>query len=192
MQLLLVLLLFSPQSAAEEASASLTAKSLKRSELPDDFPLRILDVGFAVIEVTLENRGAKGLEIDPAEFQAFAPKGRRLESAALTDVVPELVKFHSRTGSPGVHGELYRRRLPYPYGGPHRSPQTGPSVAGPRMVSAGLAAEIRQSLEKHLLQETRLAAGGQVKGFLFFKSRQSGNRLEGGRVVFQELEASLD
>jgi hypothetical protein len=188
---LILLILFAAQTQVE-ASSALTARSLQRSELPDYFPLRVLDIGFAVIEVTLENGASEAMRVDPEQFEAFAPRGRRLEPAALTDVVPELVKFHSRSGGAGMHGEVYRRAPPYPYGGPHRTPQTtGPVTAGPRSVSASLATEIRESLEMHLLQESTLKAGEKITGLLIFKSRQSGNRLAGGRVVFQDLQSPL-
>jgi len=67
--LLISLVLLSAPPQVEEIT--FTVSSVKRSDLPDDFPYQTLDVGFAVLKLKMENLSSQAWTFRPKDVEIF-------------------------------------------------------------------------------------------------------------------------
>jgi hypothetical protein len=177
--LILAVFLFFNSALAE--TVELSASSMRRSDLPNDFPFQVLDVKMAILEVKVRNLSASELEFDPAGLQIRNPKGKEMEQAELTEIVPKLMKYY-RGGQLGVMGEIhvgdprYKDRR-------QQTPTISPK-ANPSSISIDIAPRLRSALEYYGLKKTTIAPGESVKGFVYVKSKKSGGKLAGSKVEF--------
>ncbi len=178
--LLMSLVLLSATPQVEEIT--FTVSSVKRSDLPNDFPFQTLDVGFAVLKLKMENLSSEAWTFRPEEVEFFEGKGKKLDRALPTDIAPKLMKFY-RGGQRGIYGEgysggrpTYRQWEQVPTVEPGRSPGT---------VSAGVGGSLRAVLEHYQVQEVELAPGETAEGFLYLKSNKSGGKLSGSSLRFE-------
>ena len=178
--LLISLVLLSAPPQVEEIT--FTVSSVKRSDLPDDFPFQTLDVGFAVLKLKMENLSSQAWTFRPEEVEVFEGGGKKLDRAVPTDIAPKLMKFY-RGSQRGIYGEGYSGGRPttqewerVPTVEPGRSPGT---------VSAGVGGSLRAVLEHYEVQEVELAPGETAEGFLYLKSKKSGGKLSGSSLRFQ-------
>ena len=158
--LLISLVLLSAPPQVEEIT--FTVSSVKRSDLPDDFPFQTLDVGFAVLKLKMENLSSQAWTFRPEEVEVFEGGGKKLDRAVPTDIAPKLMKFY-RGSQRGIYGEGYSGGRPttqewerVPTVEPGRSPGT---------VSAGVGGSLRAVLEHYEVQEVELAPGETAEGF---------------------------
>ena len=178
--LLMSLVLLSATPQVEEIT--FTVSSVKRSDLPDDFPFQVLDVGFAVLQLKMENRSSETWTFRPEEVEVFERKGKKLDRAIPTDIAPKLMKFY-RGGQRGIYGEGYSGGRPT-----HEQWEQVPTVEpgrSPGTVSAGVGGSLRAVLEHYQVQEVNLAPGETAEGFLYLKSKKSGGKLSGSSLRFQ-------
>ncbi|TDI15588.1 MAG: hypothetical protein E2P05_06455, partial [Acidobacteria bacterium] len=70
--LISVLLLPAPPQIEEIA---FTVSSVKRSELPDEFPFQVLYEGFAILNLKMENRSSEAWTFRPEEVEVFEGGG---------------------------------------------------------------------------------------------------------------------
>lgn len=167
--------------------------SLGRPDLPDDFPLQALEVGFAVLDVHCTNRSSVDARIEPSEIVVMNSKRKRLKQAEATDVTPKVIKYYRRSG--GVHPHAYgevRARDPYPPD-PNRAriEATQPTVGIPGnagRIDAGLGTALRQTLEAYRLKPTLLQPEGRIHGFLYLQSKKHGRELSGGSILVNDME----
>jgi hypothetical protein len=162
--LLISLLLLSATPQVEEIGFEVS--SLKRSELPDDFPFQVLNEGFAVLKLKVENRSSEAWTFLPEEVEVFEGKGKKLDRALPTDIAPKLMKYY-RGSQRGIYGEGYSGGRPtaqeweqVPTVEPGKSPGT---------VSAGVGGSLRALLEHFQVQEITLAPGDTAEGFFYLK-----------------------
>jgi hypothetical protein len=181
-----VLLMTATAGAAE--GVVFEADSVMRRDLPDDFPLHLLDAGFAILRIRLENHTSEAVEFELERIEAFTPRRRRLERALPTEIAPELVKYY-RSGSPGVHGEGYSGWPRYPTDA-HRRRQPGVATA-PGSIDAGAGTRLRETLERYEVKSAVLGPGQSLTGFYYVKSKDSGQKLVGGSLKLGDLAATL-
>ena len=72
--LLISMLLLS--SAPQVDENTFAVSSLKRSDLPDDFPFQVLNEGFAILKLKMENRSSEAWTFRPEEMEVFDGKGK--------------------------------------------------------------------------------------------------------------------
>jgi hypothetical protein len=178
--LLISLLLLSPTPQVEEISFEVS--SLKRSELPDDFPFQVLHEGFAILELKMENRSSQAWTFRPEAVEVFEPKGKKLDRALPTDIAPELMKYY-RGSQRGIYGEGYSGGRPTTQEW-EQAPTVEPGKS-PGTVSAGAGGSLRAVLEHFQVQEVTLAPGETSGGYFYLKSKKSGGKLSGGSLRFQ-------
>ncbi len=77
---------------------------MKRSELPDDFPFQVLNEGFAILKLKMENRSSEAWTFRPEEVEVFERGGKKLDRAIPTDIAPKLMKYY-RGSQRGIYGE---------------------------------------------------------------------------------------
>lgn len=157
---------------------------LKRNQLPDGFPLQVLDSGFAVIRVRIDNGSSQPWGLDPSTFRLSSPKKKRLKRARPTDIAPKLRKFYAGNRK-GIHGEAYggyRRPTPVELG---QAPTIDPNQP-PGTLPADLGTQLRQLLEGFELQPSTLQPGQAVEGLLYYKSKDSGARLYNGELTLED------
>ncbi len=178
--LLISLVLLSAPPQVEEIT--FTVSSVKRSDLPDDFPYQTLDVGFAVLKLKMENLSSQAWTFRPKDVEIFEGGGKKLDRAVPTDIAPKLMKFYRGTQR-GIYGEGYSGGRPttqeweqVPTVEPGRSPGT---------VSAGVGGSLRAVLEHYQVQEVNLGPGETAEGFLYLKSKKTGGKLSGGSLRIQ-------
>jgi len=177
--LISVLLLSAPPQIEE---IGFTVSSVRRSELPDDFPFQVLNEGFAILKLKIENGSSKAWTFRPEEVEVFEGKGKELDRAIPTDIAPKLMKYY-RGSQRGIYGEGYSGGRPtaqeweqVPTVEPGRSSGT---------VSVGVGSSLRAVLEHYQVQEVNLAPGETAEGFFYLKSKKSGGKLSGGSLRFQ-------
>lgn len=185
-----------PEVAMQAAVSStreveLSAKSLQRRDLPDDFPDRVLEVGFAVIEVEVRNvsNGERQLKLE--DIQVISRKNKTLKRALPTEIAPKIFKFYQGSTA-RVHGETYAGLPPYasPRVRNRNSTTIGVTPSRPT-VSAGLGPQLRAVLEHYELKTAPLPAGKSLLGYIYVKSKKTGKKLSGGRVKLGADEASF-
>ena len=178
--LLISLLLLSAAPQIEEIT--LTVSSVRRSDLPDDFPFQVLNEGFAILKLKMENRSSEAWTFRPEEVEVFEGKGKKLDRAIPTDIAPNLMKYY-RGSQRGIYGEGYSVGRPtaqeweqVPTVEPGRSSGT---------VSVGVGGSLRAILEHYQVQKVTLAPGETAEGFFYLKSKKSGGKLSGSSLRFQ-------
>jgi hypothetical protein len=175
-------------AAVGAEGVTLEADSVMRRDLPNDFPLHLLDAGFAILQVRLENHSDDSVEFDVDRVEAYSPRKRRLERALPTEIAPELIKYY-RSGSRDLHGRTESRWPRYPTDAHRRrSPTVG---TGPGMIDAGMGTQLRETLERYEVKSAVLGPGQSLEGFLYVKSKDSGQRLSGGFLKVGERTASF-
>jgi len=181
------------QPGGPAADLEVDAKSLTRSDLPDDFPFQVFDAGYAVLRIRVSNRGTVPLSLDPTLFGIHGPKGKRIDQAPPSEIPPKILK-HYRSGGSAIHGGGYYGypgNYPgaYPPGTvpretvPGSSPTGRPTTSGPRQLDAGTGTMLREKFESFQFKAAELAPGETTEGFVYLRSKDSGNRLAGGYVV---------
>ncbi len=177
--LISLLLLTAPPQIGEIA---FTVSSVKRSDLPDDFPFQVLNEGFAVLKLKMENRSSEAWTFRPEEVEVFERGGKKLDRAVPTDIAPKLMKYY-RGSQRGIYGEGYAG------GQPTREQWEQASTVEPGKgsgtVSAGVGGSLRAVLEQYQVQEVHLAPGETAEGFFYLKSKKSGGKLSGSSLRFQ-------
>ncbi len=171
---LMSLLLLSATPQVEEIG--FTVSSVKRSELPEEFPFQVLNEGFAILQLKMENRSSEAWTFRPEEVEVFEGKGKKLDRALPTDIAPKLMKYY-RGSQRGIYGEGYAGGRPttQEWG---QAPTVEPGKI-PGTVSAGVGGSLRAVLEHYQVQEVNLAPGESAEGFLYLKSKKSGGKLSG-------------
>lgn len=167
------LLLLAAQQVGEVA---FTVSSVKRSELPDDFPYQMLGEGFAILELKIENHSSEPWVFRPEEVEVFEGGKKKLDRALPTDIAPKLMKFY-RGSQRGIYGEGYSGGRPT-----HQEWEQAPTVepgASTGTVSVGVGGSLRAILEHYQVQEIGLAPGETAEGFFYLKSKKSGGKLSG-------------
>ena len=178
--LLISLLLLSASPQIEEISFAVS--SVKRSELPDDFPFQVLNEGFAILNLKMENGSSEAWTFRPEEMEVFESKGQKLDRAVPTDIAPKLMKFY-RGSQRGIYGEGYSGGRPTT-----QEWEQVPTVEPGRRsgtVSAGVGGRFRAALEHHQVQEVELSPGETAEGFFYLKSKKTGGKLSGSSLRFQ-------
>jgi hypothetical protein len=163
--------------------------SMRRQDMPNDFPYQIFQEGFAVLEVRITNQSGEAQQILPEEIKVFGPRKKELKQAQSTEVAPRLLKYYVRSG--GIHPSVYgdaRRGYPYPadpnrarYESQNETTVGVPGQAG--KLDAGTGSELRSKLEEYRLKSVSLEDGGEVHGYLYVRSKKSGAGLSGGYIV---------
>ncbi len=178
--LLISLVLLSAAPQVEEIT--FTVSSVRRSDLPDDFPFQVLNEGFAILKLKMENRSSEAWTFRPEEVEVFEGKGKKLGRAIPTDIAPKLMKYY-RGSQRGIYGEGYSGGRPtaqeweqVPTVEPGRSSGT---------VSVGVGGSLRAILEHYQVQKVTLAPGETAEGFFYLKSKKSGGKLSGSSLRFQ-------
>ena len=180
MTLLISLLLLSATPQVEEIA--FTVSSVKRSDLPDDFPFQVLNEGFAVLQLKMENLSSESWTFRPEEVEVFEGGGKKLDRAVPTDIAPKLMKYYRGTQR-GIYGEGYAGGRPT-----RQQLEQAPTVepgGSSRTVSAGVGGSLRAVLEDFQVQEVNLAPGETAEGFFYLKSKKSGGKLAGSSLRFQ-------
>jgi len=101
--LISILLLPAPPQIEE---IDFTVSSVRRSELPDEFPFQVLYEGFAILNLKMENRSSEAWTFRPEEVEVFEGGGKTLDRAVPTDMAPKLMKYY-RGNQRGIYGEGY-------------------------------------------------------------------------------------
>ncbi len=178
--LLISLVLLSAPPQIEEIA--FTVSSVKRSDLPDDFPYPTLDLGFAVLKLQMENRSSEAWTFRPEEVEVFEGGGKKLDRAVPTDIAPKLMKFY-RGSQRGIYGEGYSGGRPTT-----QEWEQVPTVEPGRRsgtVSAGVGGRLRAALEHYQVQKVELSPGETAEGFFYLKSKKTGGKLSGSSLRFQ-------
>ncbi len=180
--------------------------SLRKKDLPRDFPFQVFQEGFAILGVVVRNDSSADFHLDPEKMEARNHKKKPIERARSTDITPKILKYH-RVGKMGTQGGIHTRST-YPgqdprYGGQDprygrrgnrtrgRTIDVGGGGSGPGVVSAGAAQEVRALLEEYEIQPRNIPAGETVEGFFYLKSKKSGRKLSGQLLLLQKDEASV-
>ncbi|MDA2934191.1 hypothetical protein MYX82_07590 [Acidobacteria bacterium AH-259-D05] len=172
--LLLGILLLSPPPQTEEITFSV--QSLKKSELPDDFPFQVLDQGFAIFKITIENRSPQTWTFQPDQVETVNNKGKALERATVSEITPKVLKLY-RGNLRGIYGEGYSGGRPT-----IRQWDQVPTVsptASAGTISASRAPQLRALLEHYEIKKVDLDPGASYEGFLYLKSKKTGRKLSG-------------
>ena len=158
---------------------SIGVQSLKKSEVPDGFPFQVLDQGFAIFQITIENHSSQIWTLQADQVTAVDPKGKDLKRAAATEITPKIVKLY-RGNIRGIYAEGYSGGRPTT-----RQWEQVPTVspnAGPGQVSVGRAQQLRALLEHYEIHPVEVAPGTTYEGFLYLKSKDTGRKLSGSVV----------
>lgn len=183
-----LLFLFFVSEPGEQVS--IESASLKRRDLPNDFPFQTLDAGFAILSIRIENQSDNLFSFKVEDIAAFGPKNKKLERALPTEITPKILKYYSK-GIPDVHGGVSYGYPGYPRGpGVVRTSPSGPS-GGPGTIDAGTGPRLRSKLEQYEVKSITLQAGESTEGFFYVKSKKSGNFLSGGYVLIEGKKASF-
>jgi len=182
MHVLVLLLALAVGSQAENVNVE--AKSLMKKDIANGFPLLVFESDFAVLEVHIRNDTSEAFDLDLEELKVFSDKGKAIERALPADIAPKLMKFYTG-GSAGVHGEGY-------YGYPRRPTQAemdqSPTVGTPSTVGKVSATRGQESFE---LTSGTVAPGEEASGYVYLKSKKSGNKLNGGHVQLNASRADF-
>lgn len=177
--LISVLLLPAPPQIGEIA---FTVSSVKRSELPDEFPFQVLYEGFAILNLKMENRSSEAWTFRPEEVEVFEGGGKTLDRAVPTDMAPKLMKYY-RGNQRGIYGEGYSGGRPTTQEW-EQVPTVEPGKSS-GTISVGVGSSLRAVLEHYQVQEVNLAPGETAEGFFYLKSKKSGGKLSGSSLRFQ-------
>ena len=168
-----------------EKGIFVSAASLVRRDLPDDFPYQVFHEGFAVVRVQVRNSSSADVfSLDPERMSVHDPKGKTLKRVSAAELTPKMVKYYQGGGGgPGIS-------LTTSAGGPVFSPRQRPygerrttiGGSGPGIIHVGKVKELRELLDHYEIQAVNVAPGQTIEGFFYLKSKKSGNRLIGGQV----------
>ncbi len=173
----LTVMLFSVPLQLEEVRIGV--QSLKKNEVPDNFPFQVLDQGFAIFQITIENHSSEIWTLRADQITAVNPKGENLERAVATEITPKIVKLH-RGNIRGIYAEGYSGGRPTT-----RQWEEVPTVspgAGPGQISVGRAQQLRALLEHYEIHQVDVAPESTYQGFLYLKSKDTGRKLSGSVV----------
>ena len=169
-----------------EKGIFVSAASMVRRDLPDDFPYQVFHEGFAVVRVQVRNASTAGFSLDPERMTVHDPKGKTLKRVSAAELTPKMVKYYrGGGGGPGVS-------LRTSAGGPVFSPRQRPygerrttigGGGGPGIIHVGKVKELRELLDRYEIQAANVGPGQTIEGFFYLKSKKSGNRLIGGQVL---------
>ncbi len=169
-----------------EKGIFISAASLVRRDLPDDFPYQVFHEGFAVVRVQVRNASpTEVFSLDPERMTIHNPKGKTIKRVSAAELTPKMVKYYQGGGGgPGVSlttsagGPVFNpRQRPY---GERRTTIGG--GGGPGIIHVGKVKELRELLDRYEIQAVNVAPGQTIEGFFYLKSKKSGNRLIGGQV----------
>ena len=168
-----------------EKGIFVSAASLVRRDLPDDFPYQVFHEGFAVVRVQVRNASATAFSLDAERMTVHDPKGKTLKRVGAAELTPKMIKYYQGGGGgPGVSlstsagGPVFNpRQRPY---GERRTTIGG--GGGPGIIHVGKVKELRELLDRYEIQAVNVAPGQTIEGFFYLKSKKSGNRLIGGQV----------
>lgn len=166
----------------------LKARSMSKDYLPIGFPTEILDAGFAVIELTIINKGESSMEVSPDRVLTWSPKRKRLSRIQPSKMLPKMMKFYR--GRSGIDGDIYTgSNLPPPPGG-----NPGDATAGSmaRSYSAVALQQLRVILNGYQLKKGSLAGGESIQGYIFVKSKKRGAQLSGGKVAMDQISTVIE
>lgn len=180
----ILLSLLPTQTADFEREIAVEAQFLNRVDLPDDFRFPLLELDFAVLRVRLENNSSDSWSFEEEALEIRDPRGKRLERALLTEIVPKILKSDGyKRSNRGIHGQAgygYPAGHPGAYGNPYAySGGRIGSVSGAKVISATQAQEIRDVLEKHQAASKSLAPGESLEGLIYLKSKKPASQLTG-------------
>jgi hypothetical protein len=160
-----------------------------RKDLPNDFPFQVFDAGFAVVRIRFVNQSGAPVSLEPASMAFYSPKKKELKTAEPTEIAPKILKYYHGSGPVPVHGDVtYGNPYPPSYPNPNIAhargmSRTGTISAGPGKLDAGTGPALRDKLEEYRLKPVTVEPGGEVEGFMYLKSKQSGRALSGGWVI---------
>ena len=174
--LLAASLLFQPLQV-KDVTASI--QSLKKGDTPDGFPFQVLDQGFAIFEITIENHTTDTWIFQADQVTAADPKGKVLERATVSEITPKVLKLY-RGNMRGIYGEGYSGGRPTTQ--QWEDVPTVTPTAGPGQISVGRAQQFRELLEHYAIHEVEIAPDTIYHGFLYLKSKNTGRRLSGSVV----------
>ena len=185
-----LILLIALVAGSQAGNVSIEAESVTKKNTADGFPLLAYETGFALLEIRIKNNSSEAFSIDLEELKVFSEKGKEIDRALPTDIAPKLVKFYTG-GAAGVHGEMYSGYPRRPTQAEmNRAPTAGtPSTVG--KVSASKGQEIRSLLESFELTSGIVAPGEEASGYIYLKSKKSGNKLSGGHILLNTLRADF-
>ena len=167
-----------------EKGVFVSAASLVRRDLPDDFPYQVFHEGYAVVRVQVRNASTAGFSLAPERMTVHDPKGKTLKRVSAAELTPKMVKYYQ--GGGGGPGVSLRTSAGGPVFNPRRRPYgertTTIGGGGPGIIHVGKVKELRELLERYEIQTLTVAPGQTVEGFFYLKSKKSGNRLIGGQV----------
>ena len=173
---------------ASGAQLEITVQSLRRADLPNNFPFQILNEGFAVLRVALRNPSEVESALDFSGFSFRGPGNKKLKRALPTEITLKLIKYY-QGGSLGIHGEVIVGRRPSP-----ADLRRAPTVSGDRTgtsIDVSTGSRLRAILENFELSEEPLAGGEAREGFIYLKSKKSGTRLRGSSIQLQDSQATI-
>lgn len=185
-----LILLLALVTGSQGGNVSIEAESVTKKKTAAGFPLLVYETGFAVLEVRIKNSSSEDFSIDLEKVKVFSEKGKQIDRALSTDIAPKLTKFYTG-GSAGVHGEMYSGYPRRPTQAEmNRAPTVGtPSTVG--KVSASKGQEIRSLLESFELTSGTVAPGEETSGYIYLKSKKSGNKLSGGHLLLNTVRADF-
>ncbi len=164
----------------------LKARSMLKGTLPIGFPTEILDAGFAVIELTIINKGESSKEVSPDTILTWSPKKKRLSRVLPSKIMPRMMKFYR--GQNRIGGDIYTGSS-LPPGG-----NSGGVTAGSRARSYSVVAiqQLRIILEGYQLKKGALEGGESIQGYIYVKSKKRGVQLAGGKVEIDQTSAVIE
>ena len=169
---------------------SIKGQFLKRGDLPDDFKFPLLELGFAVLRVKVENGSQEMWSLRPSDMSVLNPKGKVIKKVTPFDITPKImrskafkrrfrefhVEDHGPYGYPGTSPGVYGRNV-------RTIDMTSPGDAGPVVLSADTAVKLRSILEKHEIKETTLIEGETIEALIYLKSKKHPSELSGSTLV---------
>ena len=170
--LAILLLPFTPQ--IEDVTFSV--QSLKKSDLPDDFPFQVLDQGFAIFKISIKNHSPEIWTFQPDQLEVLDSRRKALERAAPEDITPKVIKLY-RGNRRGIYGEGYSGGRPTAAQW-ERVPTISPTASSGK-ISANRAQQLRALLAHYEIQQINVAPGATYEGFLYLKSKKTGRELSG-------------
>jgi len=164
----------------------LKARSMSKGVLPIGFPTEILDAGFAVIELTIINKGESLKEVSPDLILTWSPKKKRLSRVPPSKIIPKMMKFYR--GRNRIGGDIYTGSSLPPRG------NAGGATAGSRARSYSVVAvqQLRVILEGYQLKEGSLEGGESIQGYIYVKSKKRSAQLSGGKVELAQISAVIE
>lgn len=182
----LFLLLWTAMSA-QSASVQVDAQFVMRRDLPEGFPVRAQDKGYAVLHLKIANAGTSAYDFDPVRVSVRNPKGKALKSALPEEITPKIVKAYQGRGA-ALNADIWSGARPEDLRA-RPGPGSAPAASGPNIISLDMVHRLRAALEHFELDAAEIAPGETLEGYLYFKSKHTGRALAGSKVVLDGIEA---